>query len=195
MLALFVLFGLLATAQQYNPNFSGTWALNVAQTGPEPEIWLQRRPVRFMIHQTDEEVTIDTGDGSLFGVVAPVTEKPLRYRLDGSVVTVLDQSLGELPNFTRKISTKASWQPGSRLLTLTTHFSETPNGINTGNTRVLIFSMVANGQMKVERTGYRGPRADPSTFFGPLPKFLHNGRLEDDRVYAKDIALYTKIAQ
>src|SRR5262245_6285396 len=73
---LIVILGLLATAQQQKPDFSGTWSLNAARSGPEPEVWLQRRPVRFIIQQTDEEVTIDTGDGSLFAVPAPVTETP-----------------------------------------------------------------------------------------------------------------------
>jgi hypothetical protein len=196
VVAFFVLLALIASAQQRKPDFSGTWLLNVARSSPEPDIWLQRRPVRFSIYQTDEEVTIDTGDGSLFGVTGPVTETPLRYRLDGLVVTVLDTSLGDLPNFKRKISTEAFWEDVSRLVTFTTHFSETPNGLNAGNTRIVIFSMAATDQeMKVERTGYRGPRPDPSTLFGPLPKYLHNGRMEDGRVYAKDTAYYTKMAR
>jgi hypothetical protein len=185
----------VVAAPQRKPDFSGTWVLNVARSGAEPEIWLQRRAVRFNIKQTDEELTLDTGDGSLFGVADPVTQTPLRYRLGGSTVTVLDTSLGDLPNFKRQIRTEASWEKDSRLVTYTTHFAETPRGANDGNTRVLIFSIVANNEMKVERTGYRGPRPDPSRLFGPLPTYLHNGRLEDDRVYAQDTAYYTRAAR
>ena len=49
--------------------------------------------------------------------------------------------------------------------------------------------------MKVERTGYRGTRTNKGTFFGDVPKYMHNGRLEDDLVYGKDTAFYTKVAQ
>ena len=175
-----VLCGLIATAQG-RPDFSGNWVLDVARSGREPVIWLQRRPVKLIIRQTDDDVTIDTGDGSLFGVPEPVSETPLHYRLHGSVVTIEDRSLGDIPNFKRKISTEALWDSDWRLLTFTTHFSETPKGIKAGNTRVLIFSMTAGDQeMKVERTGYRGTRVDNGTFSGDVPKYMHNGRLEDD---------------
>ena len=59
-----VLCGLIATARQGKPDFSGEWVLDVARSGREPVIWLQRRAVKFIIHQTDHDVTIDTGDGS-----------------------------------------------------------------------------------------------------------------------------------
>jgi len=190
-----VLSGLIAAAQQGKPDFSGKWVLDVARSGPEPVIWLQRRPVKFTIRQTDDDVTIDTGDGSLFGVPEPVSETPLHYRLDGSVVTVIDRSLGDIPSFIRKINTEALWDSKWRLFTFTTHFSETPKGINVGNTRVLVFSMIAGDQqMKVERTGYRGKRIN-DTFLADVPKYMHNGRLEDDLVYGKDTAFYVKMAQ
>jgi hypothetical protein len=67
------------------------------------------------------------------------------------------------------------------------------NGKENGTTRVLIFSMTDDHELKVERTGYRGRRPDPGSLFGPLPKHLHNGRIEDDRAYAKDIAFYEKL--
>jgi len=191
-----VLCSLIAAAQQGKPDFSGTWVLDVARSGRESVIWLQRRAVKFIIHQTDHDVTIDTGDGSLFCVPEPVSETPLHYRLDGSVVTVVDRSLGDIPGFTRKIRTEALWETNSRLLTFTTHFSETPKGINAGNTRVLIFSItVGDQEMKVERTGYRGTRINNGTFFGDMPKYVHDGRLEDDLIYGKDTAFYAKVAQ
>jgi hypothetical protein len=153
MLVFFFLLALISTAQERKPDFSGTWLLDVARSGPEPEVWLQRRAARFIVQQRDEEITIDTGDGSLFGVTAPVTETPLRYVLDGSIVIVPDHSLGDLPNFSRKISTQIAWEDDSRLWTFTTHFVETPKR-SAGTTRVLIFSLAASGrELQVERTG------------------------------------------
>jgi len=98
-----------AVAQQVRPDFSGTWVLDAIRSGSEPETWLQRRPQRFMIQQTTEELTMDTGDGSLFGVSSAVTESPLRYKFDGSTVTVVDHSLGDIPNLTRKTISRNSW--------------------------------------------------------------------------------------
>lgn len=93
----FVLFCFTAAAQQVRPDFSGRWVLDAIRSGSEPETWLQRRPLRFMIQQTTEELTMDTGGGSLFGVSSAVTESPLRYKFDGSTVTVVDHSLGDIP--------------------------------------------------------------------------------------------------
>src|SRR5215831_5615927 len=187
-----VLFSLVGASQQSRPDFSGNWVLDGARSGPEPDIWLQRRAIHLVIRQNLEELTIDTGDGSLFGVRGRVVEDPLQYKFDGAIITVVDHSLGDIPNFTRKISTEASWENNSRLWTFTTHFVEA-NGRGDGTTRVLIFSMTDDHELKVERTGYRGRRPDPGSLFGPLPKYLHNGRIEDDHAYAKDIAFYKKL--
>jgi hypothetical protein len=69
-------------------------------------VWNQNRAQRFTIAQSPLEVTIDTGDGSLFGVREPVTASPLVYKLDGKSVTVIDRGLGDLPGFARKIRTE-----------------------------------------------------------------------------------------
>jgi hypothetical protein len=187
-----VLFSLAGASQQSRPDYSGNWILDSARSGPEPDIWLQHRPMHLVIRQNFEELTIDTGDGSLFGVRVPVVEDPLQYKFDGAIITVVDHSLGDIPNFTRKISTEASWENNSRLWTFTTHSAEA-NGRDAGTTRVLILSMTPDHELKVERTGYRGRRPDPASLFGPLPKYLHNGRIEDDRAYAKDIAFYKNL--
>ena len=123
-MALVLPFGLRA---QSKSDFSGTWILDAVRSGPQPEMWNQRRARRFMIAQTVQEVTIDTGDGSLFGVSDPAIDSPLVYKLDGSTLVVVDRSLGDLPGFSRKIKTEAAWD-NSRLVTRTTHFSETANG-------------------------------------------------------------------
>jgi len=190
MLSLFlILVSFIAGTLQSRPDFSGSWILDSQRSGSEPELWLQRRPVRLLIHQTNDELSIDTGDGSLFGVPSPVIDAPLSYKFDGSIVTIVDHSLGDIPNFTRKIRTETYWENDLRLWTFTTHLSET-NGKEAGTTRVLIFSLTSDHEIKIERTGYRGPRPDPRTLFGPLPKYLHNRRIEDDRAYAMDIAFY-----
>jgi hypothetical protein len=66
---LLVSFGLSARVNvspsliaQARSDFSGTWALDESRSGGEPEIWLQRRShrfVRFVIHQTPDEMTLD----------------------------------------------------------------------------------------------------------------------------------------
>jgi hypothetical protein len=176
---------------QGRPDFSGTWLLDIARSGREPTIWTQRRPSRFVFTQTADELTLDTGDGSLFGVPALVIDGSLRYRFDGAPVVVVDRSLGDLPGFARKIRTWASWD-GTHLITRATQFSQTAQGESRGVTRVLVFSLTPDrGTVIVERTGYRG-EAGPELFVGTLPKIPHHGRIEDDLVYATDTALYTR---
>lgn len=179
-----------APSAQDRPDISGIWLIDGPRSGPQPELWLQQRARRFTIIQTVEAVTIDTGDGSLFAVRDPVTETPLVYRLDGRVTTTLDRSLGDLPDFVRKIDTSAQWEDAT-LVTLTTHLVETP-GSRTGITRVVTFELSTDRRtLTVERTAYRG-RPEPQRFVDTLPKMLHKGRLEDDRAYAKDRAFYVR---
>ena len=184
-MALVLPFGLRA---QSKSDFSGTWILDAVRSGPQPEMWNQRRARRFMIAQTVQEVTIDTGDGSLFGVSDPAIDSPLVYKLDGSTLVVVDRSLGDLPGFSRKIKTEAAWD-NSRLVTRTTHFSETANGASGGVTRKLTFSLLAVREMAVERTGYRTSKTPPTVLHG------RPYRLEDDLVDAKDTAIYVKTAR
>jgi hypothetical protein len=172
------------------PSFSGTWVLDEAQSGRARVVWTQTRPSHFVLSQTGDELTLDTGDGSLFGVPKLAIDGPLRYKFDGSRLVFVDRSLGDLPGFARKIRTEAAWE-GARLITRSTHFSETASGASGGVTRVVVFSMMPNGQLRVDRTGYRD-EPGPELFATTLPKILHRGRLEDDLVYAKDTAFYTK---
>jgi hypothetical protein len=127
---------------QGKPDFSGVWILDKQRSGPEKVIWNQTRSGRFV--QSLLELTIDTGDGSIFGVPAPVTGSPLVYKLDGSPVIVIDQSLGDLADFVRKIRTEAKWDD-TKLVTLTTHFSESAGSVGSSVTRVLTFSMLPGG--------------------------------------------------
>jgi hypothetical protein len=187
-----MLVGGICISAQARPDFSGTWLLDRVLSGSEQIVWTQKRPGRFVLTQTPKELTIDTGDGSLFGVSQLLIDGPLRYKFDGSVV-VVDHTLGDLPDFERKIRTQAAWD-GARLITRATHFSETPAGVSGGVTRVVVFSMTSRGQLMVERTGYRD-NPSPELFVATLPKYLHRGRLEDDLVYAKDTAFYTKASR
>jgi hypothetical protein len=186
ILAATVLILPLLLDAQSQPNFSGIWILDAVRSGVQREIWNQRRANRFVIAQTAQEVTIDTGDGSLFGVTEPVVEGPLVYKFDGSPVVVVDRTLGELPGFARKIRTEAVWE-NSRLVTLTTHFSETSEGASGGVTRKVTFTLEPSGrEMTVERTGYRTSKAPPTMLHG------RPYRREDDLVYATDTAVYIK---
>ena len=64
----------------------------------------------------------------------------------------------------------------------------------------------ARKRLPQKRTDVRIPRLmsggfsvrhklNKSTFFGDVPKYMHNGRQEDDLVYGKDTAFYAKVAQ
>jgi hypothetical protein len=184
--SLWILIAALSTAvsayAQERPDFSGTWLLDEAQSGNERVVWTQTRPRRFVLSQTPQELTLDTADGSLFGVRRLVIGGPLRYKFDGSRVVVVDHSVGDLPEFVRMIRTEATWDH-ARLITRATHFAETSSGLNSGVTRVVVFSMMPNGQLRVDRTGYRG-EPGPELFVTTLPTILHRGHLEDDLVYA-----------
>jgi len=171
---------------QNKPDFTGVWTLDTARSGRQTEIWNQGRADRFGITQNAQEVTIDTGDGSLFGVIDAVVDGPLVYKVDGSPVIVVDRSLGDLPAFARKIRTEASWDD-LRLVTLTTHYSETEDGASGGVTRRVTFSMLPSGEMTVERTGYRSAKQPPIVLHG------RPYRREDDLVYARDTAVYVRL--
>jgi len=172
---------------QDRPDFSGTWSLDRARNGPARDVWGQNRPQRFVISHTPSEFSVDTGDGSIVG-----TTVTLLYKLDGSPIVVLDTSLGEVTGFTRKIRTEASWDD-NRLVTRTTHFAEKavapgrPSEIVRGGiTRILTFALSSDtNEMVVERTGLR-----------ELPPAQLHGRpyrQEDDLVYARDSAIYTRV--
>ena len=184
-------FFAVTLGSQGQPNFTGTWVLDNARSGPEPTIWTQRRPGGFVLSQTADELLLDTGDGSIFGVPKLVLDGSLRYRLDGSSIEVVDRTLGDLPGFERKIRTQASWD-GSRLVTRSTQFHIGADGAKDGVTRVLVFSLLPDGSIKVDRTGYRGLQGR-QLFVTVLPKYSHRGMLEDDLVYARDTAFYTKL--
>jgi hypothetical protein len=38
-------------------------------------------------------------------------------------------------------------------------------------------------------------KLNKGTFFGDVPKYMHNGRQEDDLAYRKDTVFYAKVAQ
>jgi len=177
----------LAALAQNRPDFSGIWILDREHSGPETVSWASARPSRFTIRQAVRGISIDTGDGSLFGMVTAPTQEPLVWPLDGTSKTVIDHSLGDLLNFIRKIRTEAKWD-GRKLVALTTHLSETDGKESGGITRVFVFELLGDQhRMIVERTGYR--HNAPSKL---IPLIMHHGRLEDDLMYATDKATYLK---
>jgi hypothetical protein len=104
---------------------------------------------------------------------------------------VVDDTLGTLPNFVRKVRTQARWD--GRTLTLETeHFSESIDRrtgeavVRRGITSVLRLELEANGrELVVERTGFR---AEP-------PSVLHGRPYDrkDDLAYNVDRIRYSKI--
>jgi hypothetical protein len=56
-----------------------------------------------------------------------------------------------------------------------------------GITRVLIFALLDDNRMVVERTGYRGNQTSEA-----IPRIYHHGGSEDDLMYAKDQTVYIR---
>ena len=142
-------------AQSSIPDFSGTWRIDDAQSGRGVDVWGQTRARVLVIAQTPGELTFATDGGG------PSVPGDLRYRLDGDELVVRDDSLGELPNFVRKVRTLALWD-GQALKTETEAISESIDEqtgapkTGRGITSVLTFRLSADGnELIVERTGFR----------------------------------------
>jgi len=89
LIALALLCSVQARAQQ-RPSFSGTWRRDSSQSPPRAF-----GPPDWTIQQTDHELILETG-GQVFA-----------FTPDGAEHVYVDTSLGDLPNFVRKIRTKA----------------------------------------------------------------------------------------
>lgn len=144
------------SAQAPLPDFSGTWRIDDAVSGRGVDVWGQTRARVILISQSVSELTLATEGGGL-----SVPGDRQRYRLDGEELLVRDDSLGELPNFVRKVRTLAHWD-GAALKTEAETVSESvdPNtgAPRTGHgiTSVLTFRLAAGGnELIVERTGFR----------------------------------------
>jgi hypothetical protein len=176
------------SAQAPSPDFSGTWRIDDAQSGRAVDVWGQTRARLMVIAQSPAELTLATDGG---GPVVPGDLQ--RYRLNGDELVVVDDSLGELENFVRKVRTLALWD-GLALRTETETVSESIDprtGVTRtgrGITSVLTFRLGAGGdELIVERTGFR---AQP-------PAMLH-GRPYDrssDLAYNVDRVRYVRAAQ
>ncbi|MEZ5289830.1 MAG: hypothetical protein R2745_01990 [Vicinamibacterales bacterium] len=97
----------------------------------------------------------------------------------------IDDSLGDLGSFTRKVKTEARWE-GARLILLCEPFGETLNNGVPGRvagsiTRVWTLSL-SGEELRLERTGYR---VEP-------PRLLHGRPYSraDDLVYNRDVTIY-----
>jgi hypothetical protein len=144
------------SAQAPLPDFSGTWRIDDAQSGRGVDVWGQTRARVLVISQSASELTLATDGGGL-----SVPGELQRYRLDGDELLVQDDSLGELPNFARKVRTVAHWD-GAQLETETETLSESIDPatstvrIGRGITSVLTFRLAPGGnELIVERTGFR----------------------------------------
>jgi hypothetical protein len=153
------------SAQAPLPDFSGTWRIDDAQSGRGVDVWGQTRARVLMISQSASELTLATDGGGL-----SVPGELQRYRLDSEELLVQDDSLGELPNFARKVRTLAHWD-GAQLKTETEIVSESIDPatgtvrVGRGITSVLTFRLGPGGnELIVERTGFRAQ--PPATLHG-----------------------------
>lgn len=169
------------------PDFSGTWRIDDARSGRGVEVWGQTRARVLVIAQTPGEIELVTDGGG------PSVPGDLRYRLDGDELLLPDHSLGELPNFVRKVRTRAVWD-GVALKTETETIIESTDKQTrtprTGRsiTSVLTFRLGPNGdELIVERTGFR---ALP-------PPHLHGQPYDRgaDLAYNIDVVRYVRVPQ
>lgn len=144
------------SAQSPLPDFSGTWQIDDARSGRGVDVWGQTRARLLVISQNASELKLATDGGG-----PSVPGELQRYPLDGHELIVRDDSLGELPNFVRKVRTLALWD-GAALKTETETISESIDKqtgapkTGRGITSVLTFRLGDNGnELIVERTGFR----------------------------------------
>jgi hypothetical protein len=178
---LLVLINVAHSQAQSASRFTGTWILDESRNGPAREIWFVNRAHKFVVNQVGSTLTIDA-DGS----IADVPDQ-LSYNLDGSDITTINHSAGDIPGWIRKLRTNLTMQEAS-LVARTSHVSETGGHENVSVTIVLTFQLLSNDrEMRVERTGFR-----------PIPPESLHGRpykQEDDFLYRKDSAIYVKAPQ
>lgn len=172
------------SAQPSLPDFSGTWRIDDAQSGRGVDVWGQTRARLLVITQTPSEIVVATDGGG------PSAPGDLRFRLDGDELLMHDDSLGELPNFVRKVRTLAAWDGGA-LMTETETISESIDEetgapkVGRGITSVLTFHLSGDGtELIVERTGFR--RQPPATLHG---RPYHR---KDDLAYNTDRVRYVR---
>ena len=175
------------TAQSHVPDFSGTWQIDDARSGRGVDVWGQTRARLLVITQHENELRLATDGGG-----PSVPGELQRYLLDGHELIVRDDSLGELPNFVRKVRTLALWN-GTVLKTETETISESIDKrsgaprTGRGITSVLTFRLGDNpDELIVERTGFRAV----------APSMLH-GRPYDrstDLAYNIDRVRYVRAA-
>jgi hypothetical protein len=174
------------SAQSPLPDFSGVWRIDDVQSGRGVDVWGQTRARVIVITQTPSEFTLETDGGG-----PNVPGDLQRYRLDGDELVMRDDSLGELPNFVRKVRTLALWD-GQALKTETETVSESIDArtgapkTGRGITSVLTFRLGADpNELIVERTGFR---AQP-------PSLLHGQPYDrkTDLAYNIDRVRYLKM--
>ena len=188
LVATAVVWAPAGSAAQEMPDYSGMWVLDEARSGAPTDVWGQTRAQVIVVTQTPQELAFVTEGGGL-----SVPQELQRYRLDGMARTSRDESLGDLPNFVRKVRTEAKWN--GQILTLETeHVSESisrgtgATTVGRGITSVLRLRLDPNGRdLVVERTGFR---AEP-------PPMLHRRRYSrsDDLAYNVARVVYVRRAR
>ena len=174
-----------AVRAQVLPDFSGTWMIDDLRSGRPVEVWGQTRARLLVITQTPTDLTFTTDGGG-----PSVPGELQHYRLDGHELLVQDDTLGELPNFIRRVRTLARWV-GDALTTEIETVSESIDRrtgapkIGRGITSVLTFRLEAGGtELVVERTGFR---AMPPAMLHGRPYSRH-----DDLAYNVDRVRYVR---
>src|SRR5262249_31391038 len=147
-----VLLVLIDVAHSQSPSaarFRGTWILDESRNGRAREIWFVNRAHKFVINEAGSSVTIDA-DGNIADAPGPLT-----YNLDGSEITTITHSAGDIPGWVRKLRTNVITR-GASLIAHPSHVSETGGHENVSMTIVLTFQLLSNDrEMRVERTGFR----------------------------------------
>ena len=150
----------VSTITQALPDFSGAWKLDVESTR------LSERPRRgiqtyeIAIRQTVNDITVENP-------TARWGAQSVTYVTDGRERVVVDDSLGELENFARKLRIQAIWD--GRVLTLRT----TPFGEQNDSSGAIYIPAGAITNVQTFRLDGKLLRLDTTGFREAPPSLLH----------------------
>ena len=172
-----------SVAAQSIVDFSGTWDFDRGRSGRSVDVWGQTRAATLEISQNAQDIRVVMSGGGI-----PAAPECLRFPLDGTALECLDTTLGELPNFVRKVRTDLMWD-GSSLTLRAEHFNERTERTGSvtrrrGITSVLALRLLDATTLRVERTGFR---AEP-------PAILHGRPYARgaDLAYNTDVVFYVR---
>lgn len=143
------------------PDFSGSW-----QRGKSRAPGFAFGAPHWTIRQKSSELVLLVG-GQTFV-----------FRLDGAESVYIDHSLGDLPNFIRKIRTQAHWE-GERLLIERTSFAEQTDAsgkvTTTTGAITIVEALTSSPDRRILTADHRGFRAMPPDLVHGKP-YLQSGR-------------------